>query len=313
MQKVIVIVIVLMLSLTACGRRGAKEQPTATPETQPEVIQAQSQGLTTKAEGKAEVPPPKPATEGGSTSPVAKPLTELGASPIPTPLLAQEAVTPPPGTEVLVEQAKKSLIESSGGQVAMSEIKVVSVESVEWPDSSLGCPQEGMMYAQVITPGYVIVLEAGGQTYEFHANTTDQVTPCFEAEQSQAQPGGPGLEIALAGDTMINYQREGGFAGVRESWTIHNDGRVVGISGEEWRIPPETVTELLTALEEAGFFEMSSSYMPDNICCDRFTHRITAFHAGQVHTVTTIDDAPGMPPELAGILGEINDLLLAFQ
>ena len=24
----------------------------------------------------------------------------------------------------------------------------------------LGCPQEGMMYAQVITPGYLMVLEA---------------------------------------------------------------------------------------------------------------------------------------------------------
>ena len=37
-----------------------------------------------------------------------------------------------------------------------SDIKVVSVEAVQWPDTSLGCPQPDMMYAEVVTPGYRI-------------------------------------------------------------------------------------------------------------------------------------------------------------
>jgi hypothetical protein len=49
-----------------------------------------------------------------------------------------------------------------------TEIKVVSVESVEWPDASMGCPQPGMMYAQVISPGYLVILEAGGRSYRYH-------------------------------------------------------------------------------------------------------------------------------------------------
>ena len=43
-----------------------------------------------------------------------------------------------------------------------SQVIVESVENVEWRDSSLGCPQPGMMYAQVVTPGFRIVLRLDG-------------------------------------------------------------------------------------------------------------------------------------------------------
>jgi hypothetical protein len=49
---------------------------------------------------------------------------------------------------------------------------------MEWSDASLGCPQEGMMYAQVITPGYLIVLEAQGQTFEYHTDQGTNVVLC---------------------------------------------------------------------------------------------------------------------------------------
>ena len=50
-------------------------------------------------------------------------------------------------------------------------IIVKSVKEVQWRDSSLGCPQPGMMYAQVITPGFQVVLEAKGKNYEYHTDT----------------------------------------------------------------------------------------------------------------------------------------------
>lgn len=205
MQKFMVIIIVLLLSLTACGRR-EKEQ--AEEAAKAEVIEAQSQGLTQKDEEKVEPPPPQveekvetptpqaeekvatetpqsqPIIEGEDTSPVPKPLTELrNGSPVPTPLPGQGPAILPAGTEELVDTAKKMLAEMSAVQVMANEIQVASLEPVEWRDTSLGCPQEGMAYAQVITPGYMIVLEAGGQTYEFHTNTTDQVVPCFKEGQ----------------------------------------------------------------------------------------------------------------------------------
>jgi hypothetical protein len=52
-----------------------------------------------------------------------------------------------------------------------------SVEEVTWPDSSLGCPEPGMNYAQVLTPGYRIKLQSGGKVYEYHTGN-DVVKLC---------------------------------------------------------------------------------------------------------------------------------------
>ena len=44
-----------------------------------------------------------------------------------------------------------------------AEVTVVSAESVTFPDGGLGCPEPEMLYTQVLTPGYHVVVEAGGQ------------------------------------------------------------------------------------------------------------------------------------------------------
>lgn len=49
------------------------------------------------------------------------------------------------------------------------DIRIVEAEAVMWSDSSLGCPQPGMMYAQVVTPGYKYVLESAGERFNYHA------------------------------------------------------------------------------------------------------------------------------------------------
>lgn len=53
--------------------------------------------------------------------------------------------------------------------IPSEEIEVVEVEEVEWPDTSLGCPQPGMVYAQVIVPGCRVVMKARGEVYEYHS------------------------------------------------------------------------------------------------------------------------------------------------
>ena len=42
--------------------------------------------------------------------------------------------------------------------------------SVTWSDASLGCPQEGFAYAQVITPGYKLLFSHEGAVYAVHTN-----------------------------------------------------------------------------------------------------------------------------------------------
>jgi hypothetical protein len=42
------------------------------------------------------------------------------------------------------------------------QVGIVSVAAVDFSDSSLGCPQPGMAYLQVITPGHKIIAETSG-------------------------------------------------------------------------------------------------------------------------------------------------------
>ena len=64
--------------------------------------------------------------------------------------------------------------------VAATQLAVERVESREWGDTSLGCPQPGMMYAQVITPGYLIVIAGGGKRLEYHTDTRGRFVMCRE-------------------------------------------------------------------------------------------------------------------------------------
>ncbi len=96
-----------------------------------------------------------------------------------------EAPTVPAGMDLspevaaLVDKAKQDLSARAG--VPAGDIAVRSILEVEWRDGSLGCPKPGMSYIMMITPGYVIELEAQGQAYEYHASRNDVVW-CKEPE-----------------------------------------------------------------------------------------------------------------------------------
>ena len=57
-------------------------------------------------------------------------------------------------------------------------INLFSIQSVEWPDGSLGCPQAGVGNQQVITPGYQISLEWERAVYTFHTDTVERIMLC---------------------------------------------------------------------------------------------------------------------------------------
>ena len=76
----------------------------------------------------------------------------------------------------MIELAKQDLAQRLS--VAVDQITVVSSEYTDWPDSSLGCPQPGMAYSQVITPGYRIVLEQGQKQYDYHTGLKSMLVLC---------------------------------------------------------------------------------------------------------------------------------------
>jgi hypothetical protein len=118
--------------------------------------------------------------------------TLLGANPFP------EAIDPP----LTLEQSEANAGESTGvptlagtpraaGDAAPvvaaiaadlgvppASVQVISMESRDWPDSSLGCPQPDMLYAQVITPGYLVLVEVSGEPIEYHTDELGTVVRC---------------------------------------------------------------------------------------------------------------------------------------
>ena len=62
------------------------------------------------------------------------------------------------------------------------EIELLSAEEVSWRDASVGCPQPGMTYAQVVTSGSRIVLESGAKRYEYHSDNRRDPFLCENPE-----------------------------------------------------------------------------------------------------------------------------------
>ena len=59
--------------------------------------------------------------------------------------------------------------------ISEDAIRVVSAEAVEWSDACIGIHEPGQMCAQVITPGYLIMVDVGAQSYELHTNASGSV------------------------------------------------------------------------------------------------------------------------------------------
>ncbi|MGI9609547.1 MAG: hypothetical protein ACR2NL_04555 [Acidimicrobiia bacterium] len=62
--------------------------------------------------------------------------------------------------------------------VDLAAIEIVSHVELDWPDASLGCPQPGMRYKQVLTNGTLTVLAVDGEEYRYHAGGGRQPFLC---------------------------------------------------------------------------------------------------------------------------------------
>ncbi|MFO8035606.1 MAG: GerMN domain-containing protein [Anaerolineales bacterium] len=100
-------------------------------------------------------------------------LALSGCLPKTTPQPTSPPATPTPTSEevegeaeALIKLAKADLSQREG--LDISDITVQSVNEKVFSDASLGVPEPGKSYAQVQTPGYIIVLKAEGETYEYH-------------------------------------------------------------------------------------------------------------------------------------------------
>lgn len=119
------------------------------------------------------LPPPPPETP----TPPSTNTVPFTTPTVPTPQPMTPYPTRPPQAQAAVEAARAFLAEYLG--IGVEQVGLVYVEPAEWPDTSLGCPEPGRVYAQVITPGYCVVLQVRNQQYELHTDRSGkQVVLC---------------------------------------------------------------------------------------------------------------------------------------
>lgn len=105
-----------------------------------------------------------------------------------------------PAEEAIIKQLAENL------GLEESDISVLSSEEVEFSDACLGVEIEGVLCAQVVTPGRVMVLEADGMQYTYHTSE----------DGSRIQPA----------TTALIWKREGGIAGFCDILTVFRSGEV---------------------------------------------------------------------------------------
>jgi hypothetical protein len=100
----------------------------------------------------------------GCSTTAAKEGTPAPTATPPSQQVAEPAEPASGEREALVAQAVADLRARRGSV----EVTVQEVVPVDFSDASLGVPEPGKSYAQVLTPGYIVRLAANGQEYEYH-------------------------------------------------------------------------------------------------------------------------------------------------
>lgn len=111
--------------------------------------------------------------------------------------------------------------------VPEDEVLVDTIRAVDWPDSSLGCPQPGQAYLQVVTPGHKITLRVDGQFHFVH-EARGKAFVCRRAKAAVAGVS-PQLELVWSEQALWARQDLAGRLGVAV-----DDIRLVSAESRSW-------------------------------------------------------------------------------
>jgi hypothetical protein len=161
----LIAVFAAVLMISGCGDDSASTQPLLTNPSAAASNAANTSPAQTEPTATA-VPVATVATTAPTTTrPMAvSPLTVVGA--------AEETTVAPspiidPALQPVVDQAVADL--ATRLKIDASKIRTLSAQSMSWPDGSLGCPQPGMVYTQVMVDGVLIHLSVDGTAYSYHS------------------------------------------------------------------------------------------------------------------------------------------------
>lgn len=150
-------------------------------------------------------PSPEPTVGQSPLSPPATPRPaqpQQSESPLPPPQTSPIATPSDPMADVVT--AVREVL-ASELDISLQDVEPVRLEPAEWPDASLGCPEPGKAYAQVVTPGYRIFLRVGEREYELHTDRSARTAVICEStleEGSAAAVGHLAAELGISAEEI---------------------------------------------------------------------------------------------------------------
>ena len=88
-------------------------------------------------------------------------------------VLAAPAAAAAQGQEEPPDSVVQAAVDAASAELGVPAENLIVVMSAQrdWADTSLGCPEPGRTYAQVITPGYVVIIDTDDLVTEIQVNT----------------------------------------------------------------------------------------------------------------------------------------------
>lgn len=126
-----------------------------------------------------------------------KPAPTGIAPPTRIPDAPKEAAPPPAGhagdavaAASVPREVRRAVVADAARRfkVAESAVVVSQAEQVTWNDGSLGCPQPGQMYTQMLVSGYRIVATSGAGQMEYHTDSHGFVVTCGDGAVAGSAP-----------------------------------------------------------------------------------------------------------------------------
>ena len=98
----------------------------------------------------------------------------------PTPRIAPAPGRPGQPDDPQISRLLEAVVSNLSGfaDIGADQVEVISVEPVTWPNPALGCPVEGLNYAEVQVDGSLVTLRAGDQTYTYHTAGSGEFVLC---------------------------------------------------------------------------------------------------------------------------------------
>lgn len=103
----------------------------------------------------------------------------------PTPQIAPAPGRPGQPADPQISRLLEGVVSNLSGyaDVGTDEVEVISVEPVTWPNPALGCPVEGLNYAEVQVEGSLVTLRSGDEVYTYHTAGSGEFVLCRDGER----------------------------------------------------------------------------------------------------------------------------------